>query len=149
MPQRRRLSLRCREWRRRSEADSYMMRQYECVWRWKCPFCKATWTKYRAWLGPGCPNCGHTVLIEWESPLTPASIAILWPDGVGELSQPERYRYPMNTPQCAVHDNTGRHCPEPPTHEVDHQGKRLRLCDSCHSMWLAGAYGPKLPATSA
>lgn len=73
----------------------YTMRKYECVWRWKCPFCKATWAKYRAWLGRGCPNCGHTVLIEWESPLTPESIAKLWPDGVGKLSQPERYRYPM------------------------------------------------------
>lgn len=47
-------------------------RQFEGTRRWKCPFCPATWVKYPAWLGRRCPECDHSVLIEWE-PVSPGS----------------------------------------------------------------------------
>lgn len=42
--------------------------------------------------------------------------------------------------QCDVHDNTGQHCPELPIHKVNHDGKKVKLCDKCYNQWKIGAF---------
>lgn len=43
--------------------------------------------------------------------------------------------------RCAVTDQHGKHCPDRPTHKVEHDGKIVFLCDRCHLNWLSGTYG--------